>query len=87
MGQEESTIIGDDVPPVLLEERSLAAVADYIKSGKVKRIVAMVGAGISTAAGSEHHPYSLESEHKANLVIQYPTFVQPRLASTAILPD
>ena len=53
MGQEESTMVDDSVPPVTLSERSLAAVAEYIKSGKVKRIVIMAGAGLSTPAGSK----------------------------------
>ncbi|KAH6628232.1 DHS-like NAD/FAD-binding domain-containing protein [Chaetomium tenue] len=50
MGQEQS-IIDDDTPPLTLPERSLTAVADFIKSGKARRIVVMTGAGISTAAG------------------------------------
>ncbi|KAK3372366.1 SIR2 family histone deacetylase, partial [Podospora didyma] len=50
MGQEQS-VIDDDTPPKSLADRSLAAVADYIKSGKARRIVVMTGAGISTAAG------------------------------------
>lgn len=53
MGQEESTMVDDSVPPATLSERSLAAVAEYIKSGKAKRIVIMAGAGISTPAGSK----------------------------------
>ncbi|KAK3298649.1 DHS-like NAD/FAD-binding domain-containing protein [Chaetomium fimeti] len=50
MGQEQS-YIDDDTPPLTLRERSLTAVADFIKSGKARRIVVMTGAGISTAAG------------------------------------
>ncbi|KAK3944044.1 DHS-like NAD/FAD-binding domain-containing protein, partial [Diplogelasinospora grovesii] len=50
MGQQQS-IVDDDTPPQVLDERSLAAVADYIKSGQARRIVVMTGAGISTAAG------------------------------------
>ncbi|KAK3383503.1 DHS-like NAD/FAD-binding domain-containing protein [Lasiosphaeria ovina] len=50
MGQDNS-VISDDTPAVTLAERSLAAVADHIKSGKARRIVVMTGAGISTAAG------------------------------------
>ncbi|KAH8897228.1 NAD-dependent deacetylase sirtuin-2 [Thozetella sp. PMI_491] len=50
MGQDNS-LISDDVPAETLNERTLAAVADYIKSGKVSRVVVMTGAGISTAAG------------------------------------
>jgi hypothetical protein len=52
MGQEQSHI-DDDTPPLTLQERSLTAVADFIKSGKARRIVVMTGAGISTAAGSK----------------------------------
>ncbi|KAK0387696.1 hypothetical protein NLU13_3941 [Sarocladium strictum] len=51
MGQEESTLIDPSVPPRNLSARNLDAVADYIKSGKAKRIVVLTGAGISTAAG------------------------------------
>ncbi|KAF7561382.1 hypothetical protein G7046_g2764 [Stylonectria norvegica] len=51
MGQEESTVVGDSVPPHTLMARSLPAVADYIKSGQAKKIVLLTGAGISTAAG------------------------------------
>jgi NAD-dependent histone deacetylase SIR2 len=52
MGQEHSALISDDTPPQALSARTLEAVADYIKSGKARRIVVMTGAGISTAAGS-----------------------------------
>ena len=55
MGQEQS-LISEDTPPVTLQDRSLDAVADYIKSGKARRIVVMTGAGISTAAGSTSIP-------------------------------
>jgi NAD+-dependent protein deacetylase SIR2 len=51
MGQEESRIVGDDVPPQTLRERSLGAVAEMIKDGSAKRIAVLTGAGISTAAG------------------------------------
>ncbi|OAA36666.1 NAD-dependent deacetylase sirtuin-2 [Metarhizium rileyi] len=51
MGQEESTLVDESVPPETLTERSLSAVADYIKTGRTKRIVVLTGAGISTAAG------------------------------------
>lgn len=57
MGQD-SSVISDDTPPETLRERSLAAVAEYIKSGQVRRIVVMTGAGISTAAGSKLRPSS-----------------------------
>ncbi|KAF4982329.1 hypothetical protein FZEAL_2028 [Fusarium zealandicum] len=50
MGQDESSMsVGG--PPKTLSERSLSAVADYIKTGRDKRIVVLTGAGISTAAG------------------------------------
>jgi NAD-dependent histone deacetylase SIR2 len=52
MGQEESSLSYAG-PPATLTERSLAAVAEYIKSGRSKRIVVLTGAGISTAAGSK----------------------------------
>ncbi|OTB17107.1 hypothetical protein K445DRAFT_316601 [Daldinia sp. EC12] len=51
MGQETSHLIDPDTPPETLSERSLRAVAQFIKDGRAKRIVVMTGAGISTAAG------------------------------------
>ncbi|OAA61694.1 sir2 family histone deacetylase [Niveomyces insectorum RCEF 264] len=65
MGQEGSheTLVDDTVPPRTLRARSLDAVAEYIRAGKggktagttsggkPLRIVALVGAGMSTAAG------------------------------------
>ncbi|KAI5922269.1 DHS-like NAD/FAD-binding domain-containing protein [Camillea tinctor] len=51
MGQEASQPVLPDTPPRTLSDRSLAAVADLIRSGRAKRIVVMTGAGISTAAG------------------------------------
>ncbi|KAI1635969.1 NAD-dependent deacetylase sirtuin-2 [Biscogniauxia mediterranea] len=51
MGQEASQPVHPDTPPRTLSDRSLAAVADLIRSGRAKRIVVLTGAGISTAAG------------------------------------
>ncbi|KAK1985382.1 Sir2 family protein [Colletotrichum cereale] len=51
MGNEESTMLDENVKPKTLQARTLEAVADYIKSGDVKKIAVMTGAGISTAAG------------------------------------
>lgn len=52
MGQENShQQIDPNAPPQTLSERSLGAVAEYIKDGRPKRIVVMTGAGISTSAG------------------------------------
>lgn len=51
-------MVDESTPPQTLSERSISAIADYIKSGNVKRIVVMTGAGISTAAGSECYPSS-----------------------------
>lgn len=55
MGQENS-VVSDDTPPSTLSERSLEAVAEFVKSGQCRRILVMTGAGISTAAGSESSP-------------------------------
>ncbi len=52
MGNQSSSPIDPSVEPETLRERSLPAVADYIRDGDVRRIVVMTGAGISTAAGS-----------------------------------
>ncbi|EEP76100.1 hypothetical protein UREG_00949 [Uncinocarpus reesii 1704] len=51
MGNEQSIPIDEHVRPKTLESRTLEAVAKYIKEKDVKKIVVMVGAGISTAAG------------------------------------
>ncbi|KIH91601.1 sir2 family histone deacetylase [Sporothrix brasiliensis 5110] len=51
MGQEVSSQIDESTPPQTLSDRSLEAVAQLILDGKVRRIVALTGAGISTAAG------------------------------------
>ncbi|KAJ0317784.1 hypothetical protein COL5a_010972 [Colletotrichum fioriniae] len=59
MGNEESTMLDDSVQPKTLESRSLEAIADYIKSGDVKKIAVLTGAGISTAAGSMRPPLTL----------------------------
>ena len=50
MGQETS-MIDSETPPLSLSDRSLEAVAEYIKQGKAQNIVVMTGAGISTSAG------------------------------------
>lgn len=42
MGQESSTMVDESVPPQTLKSRNLKGVADYIKSGKAKKIVVMV---------------------------------------------
>lgn len=52
MGQEVSAV-PETTKPENLSERSLPAVADYIKSGKARKVVVLTGAGISTAAGSK----------------------------------
>lgn len=51
MGNESSTPVSEDVPPVTLQARTIEAVADYIKKHNVRRVVVMTGAGISTSAG------------------------------------
>lgn len=53
MGNENSSLIDEQTPPTKLSDRSLSAVAKYIKDGKGKEIVVMTGAGLSTAAGSK----------------------------------
>ncbi|KAI1309681.1 DHS-like NAD/FAD-binding domain-containing protein [Xylaria venustula] len=51
MGQETSSVVSEDTRPETLSDRSIAAVAELIKTGRAKQIVVMTGAGISTAAG------------------------------------
>ena len=53
MGNQNSSPIDPSVEPDTLRERSLAAVAEYIRDGEVQQVVVMTGAGISTAAGSK----------------------------------
>lgn len=61
MGQDASSVVGDDVAPLTLTERSLSAVAEHIKSGGAKKIVVLTGAGISTSAGSASLPPRLST--------------------------
>ncbi|KAI4164896.1 MAG: hypothetical protein LQ342_001529 [Letrouitia transgressa] len=51
MGQELSSFVDEDTPTRTLNERSVEAVASYVKGGRAKKIVVMTGAGISTSAG------------------------------------
>lgn len=51
MGNEESSPVNESVAPQTLSGRTLEALAEYMKSGKVSKIVVMTGAGISTSAG------------------------------------
>lgn len=43
MGQESSTPIDEHTPPEALEARTVDAVAEFIKEGRAKNIVVMVG--------------------------------------------
>ncbi|KAK0640198.1 NAD-dependent protein deacetylase hst2-1 [Lasiodiplodia hormozganensis] len=51
MGQDESSIVDESIAPSTLDSRSLDGIAKYIREGRAKRVVFMVGAGISTSAG------------------------------------
>jgi NAD-dependent histone deacetylase SIR2 len=52
MGQNESReLVDQDTPTETLEARTIDAFAAYLRSGKAKRVVFLVGAGISTSAG------------------------------------
>ncbi|KAL2787290.1 DHS-like NAD/FAD-binding domain-containing protein [Aspergillus keveii] len=51
MGNESSTLVDENTHPSVLEARTVDAVAKYVKEKHVRRIVVMVGAGISTSAG------------------------------------
>ncbi|KAI9369283.1 DHS-like NAD/FAD-binding domain-containing protein [Aspergillus egyptiacus] len=51
MGNESSAMVDENTRPSVLEARTVEAVAKYIKEKHVRRIVVMVGAGISTSAG------------------------------------
>ena len=51
MGNEESTMVDEFVPPQNLASRNLDGLAQYLTSGRAKKVVVMSGAGISTSAG------------------------------------
>jgi NAD-dependent histone deacetylase SIR2 len=51
MGQDESRPIDESTPPQTLTSRTIDGLTEFIKSGKVRKIVVMTGAGISTSAG------------------------------------
>lgn len=51
MGNENSSPIDESIPPRTLAGRTVEALAEHIKSGNVKKVVVMTGAGISTSAG------------------------------------
>ena len=52
MGNEHShEQIISNAPPRRLKDKTISAIAEYIKSGHAEKIVVMTGAGISTAAG------------------------------------
>lgn len=42
MGNESSTLVDENSPPMTLESRSIEALAKYIKEKNVRRIVVMV---------------------------------------------
>lgn len=43
MGQENSALIDDSTPSETLKARNIEAVADYVKAGRARKIVVMVG--------------------------------------------
>lgn len=51
MGNEQSSPVDETIPSHTLSSRTLDGVAEYIKSGRARKIVVMTGAGISTSAG------------------------------------
>ncbi|KFY75835.1 hypothetical protein V498_09908 [Pseudogymnoascus sp. VKM F-4517 (FW-2822)] len=52
MGQDSShELVDETMAPQTLKDRTIGSVAEYLKSDKVKRVVVLTGAGISTSAG------------------------------------
>ncbi|KFY13228.1 hypothetical protein V492_03405 [Pseudogymnoascus sp. VKM F-4246] len=52
MGQDSSHELVDEAQPTkTLKDRTIGSVAEHLKSDKVRRIVVLTGAGISTSAG------------------------------------
>jgi len=43
MGQEVSSPVDESTPPRTLEARSIDAIATYVKTGRARNIVVMVG--------------------------------------------
>lgn len=43
MGQESSVLVDDSTPSQTLKARNIEAVADYVKAGRARNIVVMVG--------------------------------------------
>jgi len=77
MGQAPSFAIDPDTPPLTLKECSLNAVAEFIKSGRARRIVVMTGAGISTAAGSVFFLSSIQVHDQYANMPPVPDFRSP----------
>ncbi|KFY32360.1 hypothetical protein V493_00270 [Pseudogymnoascus sp. VKM F-4281 (FW-2241)] len=52
MGQDSShELVDDAMPSKTLKDRTIGSVAEHLKSDKVRRVVVLTGAGISTSAG------------------------------------
>ncbi|KAL1961840.1 hypothetical protein VTN77DRAFT_1009 [Rasamsonia byssochlamydoides] len=51
MGNESSTPVDENTPPRVLERRDVESLAKYILEKDVRKIVVMIGAGVSTSAG------------------------------------
>lgn len=52
MGQDSShELVDEAMPSRTLKDRSIGSVAEHLKSDKVRRVVVLTGAGISTSAG------------------------------------
>ncbi|OBT63837.1 hypothetical protein VE03_06600 [Pseudogymnoascus sp. 23342-1-I1] len=52
MGQDSShELVDEALPSQTLKDRTIGSVASHLKSDKVKRVVVLTGAGISTSAG------------------------------------
>ncbi|KFY87033.1 hypothetical protein V500_07231 [Pseudogymnoascus sp. VKM F-4518 (FW-2643)] len=52
MGQDSShELVDEAIPSKTLKDRTIGSVAEHLKSDKVKRVVVLTGAGISTSAG------------------------------------
>lgn len=48
MGQDQSApLVDDDTPTQTLKDRSIESVAEYIKSGRARRIVVMVRSAVA----------------------------------------
>lgn len=80
-------MVDKSIPPLSLEDRSLESIAKYIKDGRAKKIIVVVGGYRTHPASTDH----AEPDHRTALASvqapESPTFALPALASTRVWLD